>query len=72
MSDELGKKLARRIDHDLLTKERRGVSEKGVFDKRKVMDDVLDKTTIMILSKLINSGIISRSEERRVGKECRL
>ncbi|MBI5377113.1 MAG: serine protein kinase RIO [Thaumarchaeota archaeon] len=59
MSDELGKKLARRIDHDILAKERRGRSEKGVLDKIKVMDDVLDKTTIMTLSKLINSGIIS-------------
>ena len=59
MSDELGKKLAKRIDHELLTKERRGSSEKGIFDKIKVMDDVLDKTTIMILSKFINSGIIS-------------
>jgi len=59
LSDEIGKKLTKRIDRELLTKERRGISEKGVFDKRKVMDDVLDKTTIMILSKLINSGIIS-------------
>ncbi|HLA22171.1 MAG TPA: serine protein kinase RIO [Nitrosopumilaceae archaeon] len=59
MSDELGKKLTKRIDRELLTKERRGVSEKSVFDKKKVMDDVLDKTTIMILSKLINSGILS-------------
>ena len=57
--DELGKKLEERIDRDLLVKERRGRSEKGVFDKSKVMDDVLDKTTIMTLSKLINSGIIS-------------
>jgi len=59
LSDELGKKLEKRIDRDLLAKERRGRSEKGVFDKTKVMDDVLDKTTIMTLSKLINSGIIS-------------
>ena len=59
LSDELGKKLARRIDHDILAKERRRRSEKGVLDKIKVMDDVLDKTTIMTLSKLINSGVIS-------------
>src|SRR5437667_241797 len=58
-SDELGKKLAKRIDNDLLTKQRRGVSQKDVFDKKKVMDDVLDKTSIMTLSKLINSGTIS-------------
>ncbi|HSF28308.1 MAG TPA: RIO1 family regulatory kinase/ATPase [Nitrosopumilaceae archaeon] len=59
LSDELGKKLARRIDNDLLTKQRRGLSERDVFDKKKVMDDVLDKTAIMTLSKLINSGTIS-------------
>ena len=59
MSDKLGKNFSRRIDRDLLAKERRGRSEKGVLDKIKVMDDVLDKTTIMTLSKLINSGVIS-------------
>ena len=59
MSDELGKKLANRIDREVLANERRGRSEKGVLDKIKVMDDVLDKTTIMTLSKLINSGVIS-------------
>src|SRR3972149_2245400 len=59
LSDELGKKLEKRIDRDILAKERRGRSEKGVFDKSKVMDDVLDKSTMMTLSKLINSGTIS-------------
>ena len=59
LSDDLGEKLGKRIDNEILAKERRGRSEKGVFDKIKVMDDVLDKTTIMTLSKLINSGIIS-------------
>jgi RIO kinase 1 len=57
--DKLGKKLSRRIDNQILKNERRGHSEKDVFDKRKVMDDVLDKTSIMTLSKLINSGTIS-------------
>jgi len=59
LSDELGKKLSRRIDHDLLAKERQGRSEKSIFDKSKVIDDVLDKTTIMTLSRLINSDVIS-------------
>ena len=59
LPDEIGKKLARRIDNQLLKNERRGTSEKEVFDKKKVMDDVLDKTSIMTLSKLINSGTIS-------------
>jgi len=57
--DDLGKKLAKRIDNQLLKNERRGTSEKDIFDKKKVMDDVLDKTSIMTLSKLINSGTIS-------------
>lgn len=59
LQNDLGKKLARRIDNQLLKNEKRGTSEKDVFDKKKVMDDVLDKTSIMTLSKLINSGTIS-------------
>jgi len=59
LSDELEKKLAERIDLKVLANERRGRSHKGVFDRNKVVDDVLDKTTIMTLSKMINSGIIS-------------
>jgi serine/threonine-protein kinase RIO1 len=59
LSDELGKKLTRRIDNDILTKQRRKESEKDIFDKKKVMEDVLDRTSIMALSKLINSGTIS-------------
>ena len=59
LSDDLVKKLARRVDNQLLKNERRVASEKDVFDKKKVMDDVLDKTSIMALSKLINSGTIS-------------
>ncbi|MGI0046193.1 MAG: serine protein kinase RIO [Nitrosotalea sp.] len=59
LSAEIGKKLAKRIDNHLLKNERRGTSEKDIFDKKKVMDDVLDKTSIMTLSKLINSGTIS-------------
>ena len=58
-ADELGKKLTRRIDNQLLKNERRGASARDIFDKRKVMEDVLDKTSIMALSKLINSGTIS-------------
>ncbi len=59
LSDELEKKLAKRIDRKVRANERREKSQKGVFDKNKVVDDVLDKTTIMTLSKMINSGIIS-------------
>ena len=59
LPDDLGKKLAKRVDNHLLKNERRGTSEKDVFDKKKVMDDVLDRTSIMTLSKLINSGTIA-------------
>lgn len=59
LPDDLGKKLAKRVDNQLLKNERRGTSEKDVFDKKKVMDDVLDRTSIMTLSKLINSGTIA-------------
>lgn len=59
LSDGFGKKLAKRIDNQLLKNKRRGASAKDVFDKNKVMDDVLDKTSIMTLSKLINSRTIS-------------
>ncbi|MGQ0795409.1 MAG: serine protein kinase RIO, partial [Nitrosopumilaceae archaeon] len=59
LSDELGKKLTIRIDNEILIKQRRKESEKDIFDKKKVMEDVLDRTSIMALSKLINSGTIS-------------
>ena len=59
LSDELENKVAKRIDRKVLANERREKSPKGVFDRNKVLDDVLDKTTIMTLSKMINSGIIS-------------
>ncbi|NHI03752.1 Serine/threonine-protein kinase RIO1 [Candidatus Nitrosotalea sp. TS] len=59
LPDDLGKKLAKRVDNHLLKNERRGTSEKDIFDKKKVMDDVLDRTSIMTLSKLINSGTIA-------------
>ena len=58
LSDELENKVAKRIDRKVLANERREKTPKGVFDRNKVVDDVLDKTTIMTLSKMINSGII--------------
>src|SRR5574340_492890 len=59
LPDDFRKKLAKRIDNKLLKNKRRGASTKDVFDKNKVMDDVLDRTSIMALSKLIKSGTIS-------------
>ena len=59
LTDELEKKLAKRIDGRLLEKERERKSEKDGFDKNKVLDEVFDKSTMMTLSGLKNSGIIS-------------
>jgi len=59
LTDELEKKLAKRIDGRLLEKERERKSEKDGFDKNKVIDEVFDKSTMMTLSGLKNSGVIS-------------
>ena len=59
LTDELEKKLAKRIDGKLLEKERERKIEKDGFDKNKVIDEVFDKSTMMTLSGLKNSGIIS-------------
>lgn len=59
LTDELEKKLAKRIDGRLLGKERERKSEKDGFDKNKVIDEVFDKSTMMTLSGLKNSGTIS-------------
>ncbi|MGI0046383.1 MAG: hypothetical protein ACREBB_04245 [Nitrosotalea sp.] len=57
--DDLQKKLAKRIDDRLLEKDREKKIEKDGFDKNKVLDEVFDKSTMMTVSGLINSGTIS-------------
>ncbi len=59
MTDELQKKLAKRIDGKLLEKDREKKSEKDGFNRNKVIDEVFDKSTTMTVSGLKNSGIIS-------------
>ena len=59
MSDELQKKLEKKIASRLGEKDRERRSQKDGFNKNKVVDDVFDKSTIMTLSGLINSGLIS-------------
>ncbi len=56
---ELQDKLARKMDHILAGKERGKRTAKDIFDKDKVLEAVFDKSTVMILSRLINNGIIS-------------
>ncbi len=59
LTDELQKKLAKRIDSKLLEKDREKKSEKDGFSKNKTLDEVFDKSTTMTVSGLKNSGIIS-------------
>ena len=59
LTDELQKKLAKRIDGKLLEKDRERKSEKDGFSKNKTIDEVFDKSTTMTVSGLKNSGIIS-------------
>ncbi len=55
----LQNKLAKKMSLRLAGKERARKTEKDVFDKDKVLEAVFDKSTVMILSRLINNGIIS-------------
>jgi RIO kinase 1 len=59
LTDELQKKLAKRIDGRLLEKDREKKHEKDGFNKNKVIDEVFDKSTIMTVSGLKNSRIIA-------------
>lgn len=55
LRDNLAKKM-----NMMLTAQARGrKTEKDVFDKDKVLEAVFDKSTVMILSRFINNGIIS-------------
>ncbi|HEX5457611.1 MAG TPA: serine protein kinase RIO [Candidatus Nitrosotalea sp.] len=51
--------LAKKMNIKLAGKARERKTEKDVFDKNKVLEAVFDKSTVMILSRLINNGIIS-------------
>ncbi|MDH2906741.1 MAG: serine protein kinase RIO [Candidatus Nitrosotalea sp.] len=52
-------KLAKKMNLRLAGKERARKTEKGIFDKDKVLEAVFDKSTVMLLSRMINNGIIS-------------
>jgi RIO kinase 1 len=52
-------KLARKMNLRLVGKERARKTEKDIFDKGKVLEAVFDKSTVMLLSRMINNGIIS-------------
>ncbi len=58
MSDEISKKLESKIDKKLASKSKRKHLEDG-FKKGKVVNEVLDKPTVMTLYKMIKDHIIA-------------
>ncbi len=58
MSDEVGRKLGSKIDRKLSQKSRHGGLKDG-FKKGKVVNEVLDKPTVMTLYKMISDHIIA-------------
>jgi len=56
--DDLEKSLQSRINNKLISKSKRGKPKDG-FKKNKVVNEVLDKTTMLTIYKMINSHIIS-------------
>ncbi len=58
LDDDLDKKLESRIERKLISKSKRGIFTDG-FKKNKVINEVLDKKTMMIMYEMINSHIIS-------------
>jgi len=58
LTDNLEKKLESLINNELISKSKRGKLADG-FKKNKVINEVLDKTTMMIMYNMIKSHIIS-------------
>jgi len=58
MSDEISRKLESKIDNKLISKSKRKHLEDG-FKKGKVVNEVLDKPTVMTLYKMIRDHIIA-------------
>ena len=58
MSNNIEKKIQDKISTELSKKQRKGTLDDG-FKKNKVVNEVLDKTTVLILYDLIKSKIIS-------------
>ena len=58
MFDDIDKKIESKINSELSKKDRKKTLDDG-FKKNKVVNEVLDKTTVLILYDLIKSKIIS-------------
>lgn len=56
--DDLSRKIESKIDHKLTSKSKKGGLEDG-FKKGKVINEVLDKPTVMTLYKMISDHIIA-------------
>jgi len=56
--DDLSRKLESKVDNKLISKSKRGGLEDG-FKKGKVINEVLDKPTVMTLYKMITDHIIA-------------
>ncbi|MFB5646104.1 MAG: serine protein kinase RIO [Nitrosopumilaceae archaeon] len=69
MLDDIDKKLESRINSKLISKAKRGKISDG-FNGKKVVNEVLDKTTMMVMYDMIKSHIISYvNGVVRAGKE---
>ena len=60
MTDILSKKLESKIDKKLISKSKKRELEDG-FKKGKVINEVLDKPTVMTLYKMITDHVIALS-----------
>ena len=58
MSDEVGRKLGSKIDRKLLERSHHGGLKDG-FKKGKVVNEVLDKSTVMTLYKMISDHVMA-------------
>ena len=59
LSDDIQERLEKKIEDRLVQKDREKKTEKDIFNKNKVISEVLDKSTIMTLSGMINDGTLS-------------
>jgi len=58
LTDTISRKLESKIDNKLISKSKRRELEDG-FKKGKVMNEVLDKPTVMTLYKMITDHVIA-------------
>ena len=59
LSGDIQERLEKKIEDGLVQKDREKKTEKDIFNKNKVISEVLDKSTIMTLSGMISDGTLS-------------